>query len=127
MAKREFTYKGRTLGELQKLSLNELAEILPSRQRRKIKRGLTEEEKRFLKKFNKGIKNIETHCRTMIVLPAMVGSTIKIHRGNSFEAIMIQPEMIGHYFGEFALTRKRVAHSAPGIGATKSSAALSVK
>ena len=63
----------------------------------------------------------------MIVLPAMVGSTIKIHRGNSFEAIMIQPEMIGHYFGEFALTRKRVAHSAPGIGATKSSAALSVK
>ena len=58
MAKREFTYKGRTLSELQKLSLNELAEILPSRQRRKIKRGLTEEEKRFLKKFNKGIKNI---------------------------------------------------------------------
>jgi len=36
-------------------------------------------------------------------------------------------EMIGHVFGEFALTRNRVQHSAPGIGATRSSAALSVK
>jgi len=35
--------------------------------------------------------------------------------------------MIGHYFGEFSLTRGRVHHSAPGIGATKSSGALSVK
>jgi len=40
---------------------------------------------------------------------------------------MIEPEMIGHYLGEFAGTRKGVSHSAPGIGATRSSAALSVK
>ncbi|MBL7054846.1 ribosomal protein S19 family protein, partial [Candidatus Woesearchaeota archaeon] len=36
-------------------------------------------------------------------------------------------EMIGHYLGEFAMTRQRVAHSAPGIGATRSSGSLSVK
>jgi len=35
--------------------------------------------------------------------------------------------MIGHRLGEFALTRKRVAHSSPGIGATRSSASLSVR
>ena len=39
----------------------------------------------------------------------------------------VHDEMLGHYLGEFALTRKMVAHSAPGIGATRSSAALSVK
>jgi len=35
--------------------------------------------------------------------------------------------MIGHVFGEFVSTRKRLAHSAPGVGATKSSSNLSVK
>jgi len=35
--------------------------------------------------------------------------------------------MIGHYFGEFSLTRKRSEHSAPGVGATRSSSALSVR
>jgi len=35
--------------------------------------------------------------------------------------------MLGKYLGEFAMTRKKVEHSAPGIGATKSSAAMSVK
>ncbi|HLC85017.1 MAG TPA: ribosomal protein S19 family protein, partial [Candidatus Nanoarchaeia archaeon] len=38
-----------------------------------------------------------------------------------------QPEMLGHKLGEFAITKKRVAHSAPGIGATRSSASLSVR
>ena len=32
--KKEFTYRGKTLEELKKLSLNELAALLPSRQRR---------------------------------------------------------------------------------------------
>ena len=63
----------------------------------------------------------------MIILPEMVGVTIKIHMGKSFVAIRIEPEMIGHVLGEFALTRKIVSHSAPGIGATRSSASMSVR
>ena len=63
----------------------------------------------------------------MIILPEMIDSTIQIHDGKSFIKVLIQPEMIGHYLGEFTYNRKRVAHSAPGIGATRSSAALSVK
>jgi len=35
--------------------------------------------------------------------------------------------MLGHYLGEFALTRAKVAHSAPGVGATRSSSNVSVK
>tara|TARA_Y100000310_G_C20648270_1_gene797900 strand:- start:1281 stop:1664 length:384 start_codon:yes stop_codon:yes gene_type:complete len=127
MVKKEFTYKGKTVEELKKLSINELAEILPSRQRRKIKRGFTDQEKILLKKLKSGKSNIETHCRDMIVIPEMFGKVIRVHRGKEFVNVSIEEEMIGHYLGEFALTRYRVSHSAPGIGATRSSASLSVK
>lgn len=127
MAKKEFTFRGKTVDELKKLSLNELSRLLASRQRRTIKRGFTEQQKILLKKLRSNEKNIETHCRDMIILPEMVGAAIKVHQGKEFVQVIIEPEMIGHYLGEFALTRKRVAHSAPGIGATRSSASLSVK
>ena len=127
MAKKEFTFKGKTTDELQKMSLNELAQLLTSRQRRTVKRGFTEQQKILLKKLRANEKNIETHCRDMIILPEMVGKTIKIHQGKEFMPVIIEEGMIGHYLGEFAMTRKKVAHSAPGIGATRSSASLSVK
>ncbi len=107
--------------------MNELGQLLTSRQRRKIKRGFTEQEQILLKKVRANQKNIETHCRDMIILPEMVGFTIKIHGGKEFIPLIIEADMIGHCFGEFVLTRRRVQHSAPGIGATRSSASLSVK
>ncbi len=127
MAKKEFTYKGKTLEELKKLSMPELAQLLPSRQRRILKRGLTEPQKTLLRKMKSSKKNIETHCRDMIILPEMVGSIIRIHQGKEFVVLAIEADMIAHCLGEFAQTRKKVAHSAPGIGATRSSASLSVK
>jgi len=132
MAKKEFTYRGKKLEELQKMDVTELAKLAPARQRRSLTRGFTEMQKRLLLKIEKARKGeykkpIRTHCRNMIVLPIMVDMNIHIHNGKSFVNILIQPEMIGHYLGEFALTRQRLAHSAPGIGATKSSAAASVK
>ncbi len=127
MVKKEFTYKGKTLEELKKMSLTELAELLPARQRRNIKRGFTEQQKTLLKKIRVNKKITETHCRDMIILPEMIGVTIKVHQGREFQILSVEPEMLGHCLGEFALTRKKVAHSAPGIGATRSSASLSVK
>lgn len=127
MAKKEFTLKGKTTEELKKLSVNELAQLLTSRQRRTLKRGFTEQQKILLKKLRANGKNLETHCRDIIILPEMVGKTIKVHRGKEFVPVAIEADMIGHYLGEFVLTRKKVTHSAPGIGATRSSASLSVK
>ena len=124
MAKKEFTYRGKSLEELKKLSLNELAELLPARQRRTLKRGITEQQKILLKKMKNNENNIETHCRDAIILPEMIGKTIKVHSGKDFIPVILIGEMIGHYLGEFVLTRNRVEHSAPGIGATRSSAAL---
>ena len=127
MAKKEFTFRGKTTEELKKLGLNELAQLLTARQRRTIKKGFTEQQKILLKKLRNNEKNIETHCRDMTILPEMIGKIIKVHQGREFVPVAIEPDMVGHYLGEFVMTRKRVAHSAPGIGATRSSASLSVK
>ncbi|MBI5390759.1 30S ribosomal protein S19 [Candidatus Woesearchaeota archaeon] len=127
MAKKEFSYRGKTLDELKKMTLEELAQYLPAPSRRKIRRGFTDAEKLFLKSFRAHKGDIKTHCRDMLVLPEMVGASIKVYSGREFVHLPIVAEMIGHRFGEFVLTRKRVQHNAPGIGATRSSSAVSVK
>lgn len=126
MAKKTFTYRGKTLEELQAMSQKEFAELLPSKQRRKLKRGLTDEEKKFLEKITTK-DNVKTHLRDMIILPAMIGKTVRIHTGKEFQTITLQEEMLGHILGELALSRKKVGHSSPGVGATKSSGNVSVR
>ncbi len=117
----DFIYKGKKPKEL---SREEFVELLPSETRRKFKRGLTEEEKKVLiavEKFKeqKGRKFIKTHCRDMIILPEMIGHRIGIHNGKEFVAVDITEELVGHRFGEFALTRKPLKHGSAGIGASK--------
>ena len=126
MAKKTWTYRGKTLEDLQQMSLSELADMLPSRQRRSIKHGLDDGKKKIIAKLAKN-DSIETQVRDMIVLPQFVGKTIKVHNGKEFVPVIIQEDMIGCFFGELSQTRKRVQHSAPGVGATKSSSNLSVK
>ncbi len=121
MAKKAFSFRGKTIEELQSLSLKELAELLPSRQRRTITRGLDENKKNFIEKLAKK-SSIRTHLRDMIVLPQFVGKTINIHNGKSFEPVIIQEDMIGMFLGELVNTRKRITHNSPGVGASKSSA-----
>lgn len=125
--KKEFVFRGKTLEELMKLSIKEFAPLLDSRKRRSLSRGLTDQQKILLAKVRKKDKNIRTHCRDMIILPEMVNSNMRVHNGKEFVMLRIIPEMTGHFLGEFVLTRRKVAHHAPGIGATRSSASLSVK
>ena len=127
MAKKEFMLRGKTLEELQDMGYKELAAYLPSAARRKIKRGFTDEEKKFIEGVKKKKGNIKTHLRDMIILPEWVGKRLMVHGGKSFENVVVEGEMIGHRLGEFVLTRKKIAHSAPGVGATRSSSALSVR
>lgn len=127
--KKEFKYRGLTLEELQKLSIDELLPLVPSRMRRTLKRGLTEEQDKLLNDIKKAKQGdaIKTHCRNMIILPEFVDHRIDVHNGSEFQRVDIQPEMIGHYLGEFALTRKKVKHTGPGVGATKSSKYMPLK
>ncbi len=126
MVKKEFTYRGKTLEELKNMSINDFAELVPARQRRSLKRERTDSQRIFMNNVIKR-NNIKTKCRDVIIIPQMVGKNIRVHNGKDFIPVLIQPEMIGHYLGEFVLTRKRVTHHAPGVGATRSSASLSVR
>ena len=127
---KKFSYRGKTLEELQDMSLEDFSKLLNARERRALKRGLTKQEKRLLEtvRHNKGKdKLIRTHTRDMIVLPEMVGAKLGIHNGKEFRLVVIDAGMIGHRLGEFALTRSRVKHSAPGLGATRSSKFVPLK
>ena len=120
MAKKEFTYRGKTLEVLQQMSLKEVAQLVPSRSRRKLIRGLTDAEKICVQNIETSQKPVKTHCRDMIVIPLMVGKLIKVHRGNTFEDVQVEPEMLGYRLGEFALSRKRAKHNHAGVGKKKS-------
>ncbi len=123
---KEFRYRGYSIEELKQMSLEQIAELLPARERRKIKRGFTEQEEKLLRKLRKK-GTARTHCRDMVILPEMVGKTIYVHNGKDFIKVDIKPEMIGHRLGEFALTRKFEKHSGPGVGATRSSKFVPLK
>jgi small subunit ribosomal protein S19 len=127
--KKEFSYRGLTLEELLKLTIEELMPLLPSRTRRTLKRGLTVKQNKLLndiEKANQG-DTIKTHCRDMIILPSFVGHTLNVYNGKEFQRVHIEPDMIGHYLGEFALTRQKVKHTGPGVGATRSSKFMPLK
>jgi small subunit ribosomal protein S19 len=125
--KEEFTYRGNSVADLKKMDLNQLAALFPSRQRRKIKRGFTEEEQKIMEAVKAGDKKIRTHVREMLILPDMIGVTFEIHTGKEWKPVEVMPEMIGHYIGEFALTRKPVNHGSAGIGATRGSKYVPLK
>ena len=130
-----FLYRGFTIEKLKGMSMDEFITLLPSRQRRSLHRGLTQEQRKLLEKFRKvkelnkaGEKKvIKTHIRDMIILPEMVGSTFCVHNGKDFVSIEIKQEMIGHFLGEFAVTNKPVKHGTPGIGASRSSMYVPLK
>ncbi len=129
---KQFTFQGKTMEDLVKMDLQQFMQLIPSRQRRTLKRNVIKVYEPLMDKIRKAKqgnrkKIIKTHARDMVIIPEMVGTTIHIHAGKLFQPVMITEEMLGHYLGEFAMTRTKVKHSAPGIGATKSSTAIASK
>ena len=126
--KKEFTFRGYTLEELRAMSLEELSPLLTARARRCLRRGQSDDARKFWEAVRKGDRDVvETHCRDVVILPELVGKKVGIHKGNEFKTVEIIPEMIGHYLGEFALTRKFMKHAGPGVGATRSSKFMPLK
>jgi len=132
---REFVYRGYNLKELQQMSMDDFIRLLPSRQRRSLKRGLSQDQRKLLEKLRRTgresdgskIKTVQTHSRDMIILPEMIGVTIQVYNGKEFEPVEIVEQMIGHYIGEYAITNRKVVHGTPGIGASRSSMYVPLK
>ena len=129
----EFTYRGHTIDELQEMSVDEVVELLPARQRRTMRRGLSDAHEKLLETARNADPEetandpIRTHLRDMPILPEFVGLTFAVYTGQSFERVEVEPEMVGHYLGEFQLTRTEVEHGQAGIGATRSSKFVPLK
>ena len=133
---KKFSYRGNDLKKLIDMNMDEMSQLLRSRQRRKLRRKMGTKYARFINKLLEAKKHtaagdkpaaVKTHLRDCIVLPSMVQSVINIHKGNGYSNIEVKPEMIGYYLGEFAITYKRVSHGKPGVGATHSSKFVPIK
>ncbi len=127
---RIFSFRGKSIEELQKLSIADYSKLVTSRERRALKRmslGYKELIAKAEEAKKSGGKTVKTHVREAVILPSWVGQKFGVYDGKEFKEILIAPEMLGHRLGEFAYTTKRVLHSAPGIRATRGSKFLAVK
>jgi small subunit ribosomal protein S19 len=129
---KEFRYRGYTVEQLNGMSTEAILQLLPSRARRSLNRGISDDKRKLLEdvrsqKDGKLEGQIKTHARDMIVLPVMVGATVGVYTGKEFLSVSIKPEMIGHYLGEYAITNKKVVHGTPGIGSSRSSLYVPLK
>jgi small subunit ribosomal protein S19 len=65
----------------------------------------------------------------------MVGKKFGVYKGGAAEGdksskwvtLQVEPRMVGFRLGDFAIPIKRVQHSAPGIGASKSTKHAAMK
>ena len=104
------------------MSMDEFIRMLPSRMRRSLRRGLSEEQRIVLEKLRKDDgKPIRTHARDLVIMPEMLGKIIYCYTGKEFKEIRINEKMLGHYLGEYAISMSLVRHGRPGIGASRSS------
>lgn len=129
---REYRYRGYTLEQLNGMPTEALLQLLPSRARRSLNRGVSDEKRKLLEdaramKDGKLQGQIKTHARDMVILPSMVGLTISVHNGREFVPLEVKPEMLGRYLGEFVITNKKVVHGTPGIGSSRSSLYVPLK
>ena len=129
---KEFRYRGYTLDQLNSMSTEAILQLLPSRARRSLNRGISEDKRKLLEdiraqKEGKLESQIRTHARDMIILPVMVGAKVSVYSGKEFVLLEVKPDMIGHYLGEYVITNKKVVHGTPGIGASRSSLYVPLK
>lgn len=133
----EFMIRGYTLDQLKSMSIEEFAQkVADSRVKRtllrRLKIGFPPEWENFYRKCylqlqGKYNKTVKTHAREIVILPSIVGAKVGVYNGKEFVEFEIKPEMIGRRLGEFVYTTKKVQHSAPGIGASKSSKFMKAK
>ncbi|MFH1237636.1 MAG: 30S ribosomal protein S19 [Candidatus Aenigmatarchaeota archaeon] len=124
----KFEFRGKSFDEISKLTMEEFSNMLKSRQRRSLKRGMTDRQKKLLEKIRKNHNKFHrTRERDMVILPEMIGTKIGVYNGREYVILEMKADMLGHRLGEFSPTRKQVKHSAPGFGATRSSKFVPLK
>jgi small subunit ribosomal protein S19 len=127
------TWKGFEEEQVAAISFDDFLKRISSRDRRTLLRMKMNprlkkfvEKVRLVKKTNPK-KLIKTHVREAIILPEWLGLTFGVHNGKEFKKVEITMNRVGKRLGDFSHTTGRVAHSGPGVGATRGSKFVPLK
>ena len=128
-------WKGVDEDSIANLSIEDFLKKATSRERRTVKRALSNKNRRYKKlidevrriKKENPKKIIRTHLRSAVILPEWIGLTFGVHNGKEFKKVEITIRKVGKRLGDFAHTTGRVAHSGPGVGATRGSKFVPLK
>ena len=55
-------------------------------------------------------KRINIWSRRSVIIPQFINQQVYIYNGKTFVSLLVTEDMVGHKFGEFAITRKRALH-----------------
>ena len=55
-------------------------------------------------------KRINIWSRRSVIIPQFINQQVYIYNGKTFISLLVTEDMVGHKFGEFAMTRKRALH-----------------
>ena len=128
-------WKGIDEDAIEGVSVEDFLKKATSRERRTMKRAMANKNKKLkalidkvreIKKENPK-KQVRTHLRYAVILPEWVGLTFGVHNGKEFKKVDITVKKVGKRLGDFAHTTGRVAHSGPGVGATRGSKFVPLK
>ena len=133
---RKQVYRGIELDKLLDMNVQQVVNLMCSRQQRRFKHGISGKYERLTKKLRAAKKaaqagekpkGVKTHLRNAIIVPEMCGSVVSCYGGKYWNDIEVKADMIGHYLAEYSLTYKPVRHGKVGVGATRSSKFTSIK
>lgn len=130
---KEIVWKGITEAKVAEMGEEEFMKRIKSRNRRTLKRMKSNprlkklvEKVREIKKSNPK-KLIKTHVREAVILPEWVGLMFGVYNGKEFKKVEITVNKVGKRLGDFSHSTGRVAHSGPGVGATRGSKFVPLK
>ncbi|MBU0591594.1 ribosomal protein S19 family protein [Candidatus Micrarchaeota archaeon] len=126
-------WKGIDENEVHLISDEDFLKRISSRNRKTLLKLKTNPR---LKKFMEKVKMIKeknpkklikTQVREAIIMPSWIGLVFGVHNGKEYKKVEITVNRIGKRLGDFAFTIGRVAHSGPGVGATRGSKFVPLK
>ena len=128
---RKQMYRGVELDKLLDMKLDEVVNMMNSRQQRRFRKGTVGGKyDRLIKKLRIAKRDsvpgekpifVKTHLRNAIIVPEMCGSVVEVYGGKYWNPVEVKADMIGHYLAEYSLTYKPIRHGKVGQGATRSS------
>ena len=118
------------------MSMDEVVNLMNSRQKRRFRHGIQGKYERLIKKLRvqkkllvpgEKPKSVKTHLRNCIIVPEMCGSVVDVYGGKYWNPVEVKADMVGHFLAEYSLTYKPIRHGKVGVGATRSSKFVSIK